>query len=267
MKKCLVLLLLGVFLTGCNTVTNSESASVSNNDIKENYVTVDIDIDNSEVVEETTEESSTKVIYKESDLKKVLKSTCYLSFDLYNNNGRDTLKKYTAEVDVSKKIYHIEDENNNIEYWNNYKDMIFYEVKDKKPDKVKKSLTSLNISESKIDSTFDLWKALCKDFALKNNSEGEIIDDYVYFTTSSDVDETEVKGLKYDKLLRKEVTHIFRVYNGKLDNPKSLTVTIYYELDGKEYTVSTSLNFKKFGITGIDAPKYLRKDFKKVDSK
>ena len=51
MKKCLVLLLLGVFLTGCNTVTNSESVSVSNNDIKENYVTVDIDIDNSEVVE------------------------------------------------------------------------------------------------------------------------------------------------------------------------------------------------------------------------
>lgn len=252
-KRYLVLLLCCAVLTGCG----SNNAPTENTE-KEEYVTVGINI--SDDTEEESEISNTDevkqtITYSEEEMKKVLSESCYMTFSQYTNNGQDTVLKYTAEANTSNKVYHITDETNKSEYWNDFANLVFYKVKDGKVEQVRDSITSLNVSERELENCYDLWVALSKNFAIKDGAEGFIEDRYAYFTTTTEVEEDDVTGLEYTKLGSKEITHIFNVNDdGTLGSPKSLTVTIYYTVDNKEYTVSTSLNFNQFTVSTLEIP-------------
>ena len=249
-KRYLFLLICSTILVGCN------SNNTFVDDTEENYVTVDFNIsDSTETGKEEVKDSKQIISYNAEYMKNLLSESCYMSFSQYVNNGQDTILKYTAEANTSNKVYHISDKASSSENWIDFSNLVFYKVNDQGVEQLRDSITSLNVSERELENCYDLWVALEKDFIIKDGAEGFIEDRFAYFTTTSEVKEDDVTGLEYTKLGNKEITHIFNVNeDGTLGTPKSLTVTIYYTVANKEYTVSTSLNFNQFTISNLDMP-------------
>ena len=276
-KKYLVLLFCCLSLVGCSNTSKtkdtvievSPSTPIYAEDGKEQYITVDINISDDKKESDTTvsdseDEVKNTITYDEGYMKEYLSKSCFTSFSQYVNNGQDTVLKYTAEANTSSKIYHIVDASSNVEYWNDFSTLVFYRIEGGKAEQVKDSIVSLNISERELKTCYDLWVALSKNFKLEDGAEGVVSDDYADFTTVSEVEKDDVSGLEYTKLGNKEITHIFSVNDdGTLGVPRSLTVTIYYTVDNKEYTVSTSLNFDQFTVSNLEIPdmsKYTKTD-------
>lgn len=104
----------------------------------------------------------------------------------------------------------------------------------------KENTVVLNLNHDKIESAYDVYTQLLKDFIPKKGKTGVLSDGLEVYKTSGKVTKEDVNGCQYDKLLSKEITTTF-----KKKLPLSVQKTVKFIFGGKTYQVTTTIDVEE----------------------
>ena len=102
----------------------------------------------------------------------------------------------------------------------------------------------------------DFYKFLLNDFGIKNNTEGRIIEDHVYFDYTRPALDRDLTSISYDKLLDTNIQLVFKRISDTEMQPVSMIKQVEFESNDNVYSSKLVILFEETSHTELTIPSY-----------
>lgn len=182
-----------------------------------------------------------------------------------NKKGNLANVALTTELIVdfaTQRLYCITDMTDNIGQKHNeyFYDNIenLYLTKIEPDDWVKSQKVAVNVNFNLGDyaNCADFYKFLLNDFGIKNNTEGRVIEDHVYFDYTRPALDRDLTSISYDNLLDTNIQLVFKRISDTEMQPVSMIKQVEFESNDNVYSSKLVILFEETSHTELAIPSY-----------
>ncbi len=229
---------------------------------QDNYF-VDIDVDNY-----TTEKILWNADYRKA-IDNCLSKDTYVKLQQVTSsvNKKGNLANVSLTTDIAvdfatQRLYCVTDMTDNIgnkhsEYFYDNVEGLYLTNVD--PDgwiKSQKVAVNVNFELDAFETCADFYKFLLNDFGIKNNTEGEIIEDFVYFDYTRPALDRDLTNINYDKLDDTNIQLVFKKISATEMQPVSMIKQVDFESNENVYSSKLVIMFEDLSHTEMPVPSY-----------
>ncbi len=182
-----------------------------------------------------------------------------------NKKGNLANVALTTELIVdfaTQRLYCITDMTDNIgqkhnEYfYDNIENLYLTKIEPDDWIKSQKVAVNVNFNLGDYANCADFYKFLLNDFGIKNNTEGRIIEDHVYFDYTRPALDRDLTSISYDKLLDTNIQLVFKRISDTEMQPISMIKQVEFESNDNVYSSKLVILFEETSHTELAIPNY-----------
>ena len=185
------------------------------------------------------------------------------------NQANVTLTTNIAVDFTTQRLHCITDMTDNIgnkhsEYfYDNIDKLYITNLEDDGWVKSNKLAVNVNFSLEDYENCADFYKFLLNDFGVKNNTEGKVIEDHVYFDYTRPALERDLTNINYDKLDDTTIQLVFKKISDTKMQPLSMIKQVDFEVNDNIYSSKLVILFDEMARKELEIPEY--KDYLEED--